>query len=135
MFLQLVIFPAKLRNFELDSIMRLMLQIGGLLPGGIVVRGISGGEKRRLSIACALLSNPSILFLDEPTTGWSFSRNISISFIADITDMDVSVFTVKGKKLILMLVPMVTLKGGCILDTFPFYTYNINYTRKTASAM
>ena len=29
----------------------------------------AGGEKRRLGIACALISKPSLLFLDEPTTG------------------------------------------------------------------
>ncbi len=29
----------------------------------------AGGEKRRLSISCSLIAKPSIMFLDEPTTG------------------------------------------------------------------
>lgn len=37
--------------------------------GGEMLKGVSGGERKRASIGVELITNPSLIFLDEPTTG------------------------------------------------------------------
>ncbi|KAJ9469406.1 ABC transporter G family member 7 [Diplonema papillatum] len=39
------------------------------MVGSLMIKGISGGEKKRTSIGVELISSPSVIFLDEPTSG------------------------------------------------------------------
>ena len=56
-----------------------------MLPGGIRLKGLSGGQKRRLNIAIGLISSPSIVFMDEPTSGLdSFAAASVMHFIKDL---------------------------------------------------
>jgi len=50
-------------------IAQLLDRVGLTQAGDRKVRTYSGGMKRRLDLALALIHDPSILFLDEPTTG------------------------------------------------------------------
>ena len=50
-------------------IAELLDRVGLARAGNRKVRTYSGGMKRRLDLALALIHDPSILFLDEPTTG------------------------------------------------------------------
>jgi ATP-binding cassette subfamily G (WHITE) protein 2 len=43
--------------------------VGGVLPGGLMLRGLSGGERKRLSIAAGILASPSVVYLDGVCVG------------------------------------------------------------------
>ncbi|HXX73245.1 MAG TPA: ATP-binding cassette domain-containing protein [Candidatus Acidoferrales bacterium] len=57
------------RDERQQKIKELLKVVGLADRANIRVAGYSGGMKRRLEIVRALVSDPQILFLDEPTTG------------------------------------------------------------------
>ena len=46
--------------------------------GNDKVRGVSGGERKRASVAVQLISDPAVLFLDEPTSGLDSFQALSV---------------------------------------------------------
>ncbi|XP_047206638.1 ATP-binding cassette sub-family G member 5 [Girardinichthys multiradiatus] len=57
--------------------------------GGRIFPGISGGERRRVSIASQLLQDPRVILLDEPTTGLdSMTANQIVVLLAELARRD-----------------------------------------------
>ena len=54
--------------------------------GGWGVKGISGGQKRRVSICIEILTHPKLLFLDEPTSGLDSAASYYV--MSRITGLD-----------------------------------------------
>ncbi|KAL8217057.1 hypothetical protein R6Q57_023894 [Mikania cordata] len=62
--------------------------------GNSFVRGVSGGERKRVSIGNEIIINPSLLFLDEPTSGLDSTTALRIiELLQDIAEAEKTVIT------------------------------------------
>lgn len=105
---QALTFSARLRlpksttNKQIDDLVNVYIDELGLksaadtLIGGGLKKGISGGEKRRVSIGVELISEPHIIFLDEPTSGLdSFAARQVMSLLQKVADAgNIVLFTI-----------------------------------------
>ena len=82
--------PRVLREERIDEILsRMGLSEKRRLP----VRTFSKGMKQRVSIACAIIHRPKVLFLDEPTSGLDVqSRRLVIETIHQMNEQGSTIF-------------------------------------------
>ena len=65
----------------------ILTDIDLLDKGDAVSKNLSGGQKRKLSVGIALIGDPKIIFLDEPTAGvdpysrrWEYAKFLALNF-------------------------------------------------------
>lgn len=92
---------SQLKKAERDDVVSNLMEMLGLtksentIVGNSRVRGLSGGERKRLSIACELISSPPIIILDEPTSGLdSYQAAQVVSFLKKLAETGKTVIAV-----------------------------------------
>ncbi|CAG9329393.1 unnamed protein product [Blepharisma stoltei] len=80
--------PSEKITEKVDQIIKKLKlgQVSDNLIGSVIVKGISGGERKRVSIGMELISDPQIVILDEPTSGLdSFTAEVLIDVLLDLS--------------------------------------------------
>ncbi|KAL6638750.1 hypothetical protein ACP70R_023609 [Stipagrostis hirtigluma subsp. patula] len=105
--------PSLSRAEKLDRVWELIEQLGlqttaHTYIGDEGTRGVSGGERRRVSIGTDIIHKPSLLFLDEPTSGLDSTSAYSV--VEKVKDI------AKGGSIVLMTIHQPSFRIQMLLD-------------------
>jgi ribose transport system ATP-binding protein len=99
---------------------RAVLELLGLWPlAGRRAKALSGGEQRRLELACALVHEPVLLILDEPTAGVDIgTKSEIIQRIRELADSGKAVIVISSELAELLAVSdrVLVLRNGTVTD-------------------
>ncbi|KAI9346933.1 P-loop containing nucleoside triphosphate hydrolase protein [Obelidium mucronatum] len=75
--------PVMIKKNREEKVHAILSQFGLMkcadsIVGDAILKGISDGEKRRLSIAIQMVKEPKVIFLDEPTTGLDSAASFKV---------------------------------------------------------
>ncbi|CAD7079303.1 unnamed protein product [Hermetia illucens] len=74
------------REYKVNKVNQCLMLLGLEHRNSLPAARLSGGQRKRLAIALELLSNPSVLYLDEPTTGLDSSSCVQcVSLLKRLT--------------------------------------------------
>jgi putative ABC transport system ATP-binding protein len=77
--LKVALIPLKIsKKDEKEKIEHSLKSVGLLQKKDNLARNLSGGEKQRVSIARAIISNPKIILADEPTANLDLKNSLNI---------------------------------------------------------
>ncbi|GIM01286.1 hypothetical protein Vretimale_6074 [Volvox reticuliferus] len=83
------------------------------------IKGVSGGQKRRVSIGCELITHPGLLFLDEPTSGLdaasAFHVMANIRTLAEHSRTVVTVIHQPSSEVFELFDKLCLLSGGAVV--------------------
>lgn len=116
--------PSHLTRDQIDQKVESLLKSLGLkdcadvMIGGELVKGISGGQKKRTSVGIELVTDPTLLFLDEPTTGLdSYSAHVLLKLLKRLASKCAILLTIHqpSSQLFYLLDNVIFMKEGRIV--------------------
>jgi ABC-type multidrug transport system ATPase subunit len=117
--------PSSTTHEEIHTLVTGLLKDLGLescsdtMIGGAMIKGISGGEKKRTSVGVELITDPALLFLDEPTSGLdSFSAYSMLQLLRTVSESNTAVLCTihqPSSEVFFLFDKLIFLKAGRVL--------------------